>query len=179
MTQSTASNWTFLHDGTTNLLIMVFKENTPSGLAWLFNTAVSSGNVGYYFLFGASNQGLGNTVYNASGSTPLSAVSNSVSSVITDDVYHITQVLCDADNATAADRSEIYVDNGSAAKNNTLTNAVSTASPSYSLAVGRQTNLAAGNLQGAIAEIIVLSGAAATNTNRTILLAYLQAKWGL
>jgi hypothetical protein len=180
MGNTPASNWTFLHNGTTTLLMMVAKENVSAGgFAWYFNTATSTSTVGYIFAMddGTPNKALFNFV--ARGSSPAPVNNTTGNNVVVADTFSIMQVLADPDNGTAADRSEIFVDNGSAIKNNTSTSTPSASNPTNGLAIGRASNVSAGNINGAIAEIIVVQGADATDANRQILLDYLQAKWGL
>lgn len=180
MGNSPASNWTFLHNGTTTLLMMVAKENVASGgFAWYFNTTTSSGAIGYLMAMddGTPNRAIFNFISN--GSSPAPVDNTTGNNVVVADTFSIIQVLADPDNGTAANRSAVYIDSGSAIKNNTNTSSPSASAPTNSLAIGRPSNVAAGNINGAIAEIIVVQGADATEANRLTLLTYLQAKWGL
>jgi hypothetical protein len=173
LTAVNTNEWKFLHDGTKYTMALVAKAS-GSNRGVLGNNKGSSNNVGlYWFVSGTTS--IEHAVY-PGGATIV--ISNTASSVLTDATYSIQSLLADPSNGTAANRSELFVNAGTAAKNNTSTAAVSSANPSFALQIG-----ALGDdllpLTGSIAEIVIVSGTNATETNRVALRNYLNAKWAV
>lgn len=164
---STASHWTFLHNGSSYLFAGVFKVDSLGTTRALWANMQGTGtSVGTAFFLQSTNE-FRHQVTNGSAVV----VSNTAGTLTTS--YHVVSLLADPDNATAADRSSFSVDGGTASANNT-----STASPSSSAVlfrVGiRGTTVP---FLGKIGELIFVSGANATETNRVLLRDYLNAKW--
>jgi hypothetical protein len=84
----------------------------------------------------------------------------------------------DPDNGTAADRSKLYVNSGAAIANNAETGSPSSADASNALQIGT-ISLNQFPLTGSIGEIVVVTGANATEANRAQLETYLADKWGI
>lgn len=94
--------------------------------------------------------------------------------------WNAISVFNDPDNATAADRSKLYLDGSSVGANNSQTGTPSTSNAAGALQIGSN---GAGNitnaLTGSLAEIVVVAGANATEENRGELETYLADKWGI
>jgi hypothetical protein len=110
------------------------------------------------------------------GNAPL-AVDNRVSSVMTQNVWHVVDVAADPDNATASLRSTMVVDGGTPASNNSVNGAPSASDPTYTLYVGNTANLA-DDLYGSIAEIVIFDKALAAG-EVTDMRNYLNNKWSV
>lgn len=173
---STAADWTFLHDGTTHLIGIVARVNSTSpDLGFLIGTGNTSGSQRGAWVWTDSRSSSGTLKHTAI--LPLAIDSTSSGGAFSLGTAHTLTVLGDADNATAADRSAMYVDGGAAIKNNAATAAVSALAPAQALAIGGAGNDSFGRLVGWIGEVIIVSGAEATGANRTALYDYLKAKW--
>jgi hypothetical protein len=89
--------------------------------------------------------------------------------------FAVFTYVTDPANGTAANRSEVYENNSTAYKNNTFT-----ASPDST--VDRPLLIGMTDSNGVstkIGEIVMITGADATEENRLLLNSYLQAKWGV
>jgi len=180
---ATASDWTFLHDGTLYLVGAVAKfgnTNNPATEYGLIGTGLtgSSGSPAMALRYSDSlvNDRLGHLA--VTSGVDLRMLNNSGSDALPANSYRLVTALADPGNATAANRSRTFVGNGSAITNNTVTGTPSTASPHEALVVGGQTSTFL-LLVGQIAEIVIVSGANASEANRVLLRDYLATKWGL
>jgi hypothetical protein len=180
----TAATYKFLHDGTDYIVAAVIKfgdSANPNTTYNVFDNGGSSTSTsGILFRYrdeSGNNDALQHFVTRGVSSTR--PVSNTADNALTSDQFTIASLLADPNNATAANRSLIYVDDGSAVDNNTETNAVSTSDPASVLYLGARNNGIGEKLTGSIAEIVIVSGADATEGNRVIIRNYLNAKWGV
>jgi hypothetical protein len=166
-----ASTWKFLHDGTLHLVGIVAKRNTASLDMNVFGTFSGGTSIGESHRFLATNR-WGHRVAGTSGSQ---VVLNEPSISTVTDPFVFT-CISDPSQATAANRSSLWVNGGSEQNLNTATAAVSTANPTYTVHLGSR---ATGSqfLTGTIAEIVVVSGSNVNTTTRTLLHDYLNRKW--
>lgn len=93
----------------------------------------------------------------------------------------IFTLLADPDNATAADRSELYINNGSASKTNTFNITPNATDPPGKMTVGALNSFGTANfnMTGWIARIVIIVGSDATEANRLKLLSHLNYNWGV
>jgi hypothetical protein len=182
----TAATYKFLHDGTDYLICVVAKFGTvsdPNAQYSLLGTVGGlSANVGNWYVYDdrteeGRNEQVGSFIYRGvSGSQVLGFRTSS--GYLAANTFAVLTNFFDPNNATAANRWSLYLNGGSATASNTDTNAVSTANPSYTLQIG-----AGGNnnftMTGSIAELVIVSGADATDGNRVIIRDYLNLKWGV
>jgi hypothetical protein len=181
---NSASVWKFLHDGTNHIIAAVWKPGTTTddatnyALISSIDGGAGSSDVGLQFAYTgavATNSATHFVARGVSGSFVIN--NNSGSGFLPSGNFTVMTVDADPDNATAADRSEMFANAGTAVKNNTAANAVSTANPSETLRIGA--SLTTLPLTGSIAELVIVSGADATEGNRVIIRDYLNAKWGV
>jgi len=185
LTNSTLASWKFLHDGTTTLIGLVVKVSTAADpdndIQVLSNIRRADASVAGRNLQaesrGATVDRLRAYIANASGST-YSVNQDSADGVWDHDNAVVYTEIADPDNGTAADRMKSYFGTGSAIATNTSSSAVSAANPTYSFSVGA-TDQAIQGVTGYIAELVIIQGAEATETNRVLLRDYLKTKWGL
>ena len=181
---ATASDWTFLHDSTGSTVIAVVKAGNTSDPGVAYTLLGSSGgasvNIGYGVWFddrsiATANNRLSSLISN--GTVGLNSVSNLTDNAFTFNTPHVVSVVSDPSNATAANKQFNYIDSGSALNNNTLTQAVSTSAPTFTLQLG-----ALGNsilfFAGYMAEICVFNKIL-SNADRLRVEGYLAWKWGL
>lgn len=172
-----ASAYKFMHDGTTFLLCMVAKHNGTSK-GYLGNNANTTADTGFAYYSTVTNTNISTFISDSSGDPTTIPVFSTVSSAVVNNTFTIHTALFDPDNGTAANRAELFFDNGSGNKTNTNTATVSTSNPTRVLQIG-----ASGNnvfpFTGSFAEIVILSGANATELNRQRLLTYLNNKWSV
>jgi hypothetical protein len=105
-------------------------------------------------------------------------VQDSTTGVWTQNSPVVYTELNDATNATAADRIKSYFDTGSAIATNVNSSTVSTSNPIYAFALGA-TDEGNQGITGYIAELVIATGANATETNRVLIRNYLKTKWAL
>lgn len=176
---STAANstWTFLSNNTTFTAFFAFSTNN-SGFQTIINTNEDQSQyIGMDFVVNsASAYSVSHDVNN--GNTGNASVSNPTATNSINTAFTYVTLLSDASNATAANRSDIRIKQGSAIKNNTRTTAVNTGTPSYPLTIGMPTNLANYGLAGTLGEILIytstLSAGDVLSTQQ-----YLASKWGV
>ena len=181
---ASAADWKFLSDGSTTHSFVVCDVNAGAdgGLHVVFSTgaAVSptltsysvfwrdTGGVNVDVVANAVTDGVAGTIsvtnYTAINTLPLSTPS-------------IIHTRCDPDNATAADRSVISVNQGTDQKNNVGTAAPSSANPSQPLGIGYSAG-SPNYWYGKIAEVIIFDrDLTADQINATE--QYLADKWGI
>jgi hypothetical protein len=174
--QSTAaaSTWTFLHSADATIFMSYALSTLDYGVILDTNTGTSSA-VGFAWQ--------GNAPYNpqwvvTQGSSGQFVAENKAgNNAINANFTYLTQI-SQPTNATAANRSDWRVKQGSAIKNNTFTNTRSTSAPAQSLRIGDYAAGGGYGLSGKLGEIIiydsVLSAGDILSTQQ-----YLAAKWGV
>ena len=186
LTAANTNEWKFLHDGTDYIFAAVWKAGTSSDPNTIYSvmsnkelTTVKIGvSVWYDDRASASrNNRLTHSVFRGVDG---SIVVNNASSdgYFAANTFSVTSILSDPNNGTAANRSAMHLNGGSAVANNTGTQTPSTSNPTHALQIGADGNN--GNaLTGSVAEIVIVSGANATESNRAALRDYLNGKWGV
>jgi len=175
---STASEWKFLHDGTTYFFAGVMKVGntaTPGTNAIFGNDNESTVQRGAQFQFRDTDS----YEYEITrGVSQVRAVDLSDNGLMPANTALIASALLNPDAAVAADRIDAFVNNTQSTVENTLTDAPSTSNPSFNLEIGAS-GLQRFQLNGFIAELIIVSGANATEENRQATVNYLNSKWGI
>jgi hypothetical protein len=184
LTSSAAtSTWTFLHDSTGSSVFMVVKAGTGSNPNDLYGIAgtnqLSSTQIGWALLYDdRSSQSRNDAalawVGNGSAGNP--TISNTTNDVWTANAYQVVGVVSDPGNGTAASRSFVYMNGGTALANNAAGQTRSTSTASHNLTIGAVGAVVP--LIGGIAEFIIVSGIASADTRQRIE-GYLAHKWGL
>jgi hypothetical protein len=177
---STAATWKFLHDGTQYLIAQVVRFGDaidPNQYVYNVYTSTGSQEVGFYLLYD-SRGGIVSRITHGVNRAVTPDSNTAVLNVSTDGIYphgvfHVMSVVGRPSNATASERSTINTDFRTIDKNNSRTNAVSTADPSFAFSVGFSPN---GTIQY-VAEVIVVSGTNANETSAVMLMNYLNQKW--
>jgi hypothetical protein len=182
---STAADWKFLHDSTGSSAFVVVKVGTSSdpnaayGIAG--NNAGASANHGWCLLYDdrasvPRDDVLQNFIARGVSGSP--TVSNTSSNnAMGANTAQLLGVVSDPANGTAANRSSMRVNGGTAIANNTTTFAASTSNPTFTFQLGAQGNNSA-LLLGYIAEVVICD-AVLSSTNREKVEGYLAHKWGL
>lgn len=174
---STAANWTFMHNSTgSTMFIMLSVDAQPVGDPFVFlrtsggssNSNGFTGNVttGNQWLHAVSASGVGNLLINTSSFT----LTNNTATIIT--------VKSDPANATAANKSFIYKNSGSANQNNVDTGTPSESAPVQPLRVGDYEQSGTLGINGIIGEII-LYNSKLSDANISSNVTYLSNKWGI
>jgi len=191
LTTATQSDWTFLHNGTDLLIATVWKpgaSSTPGVPYGLLGSSRGGTNVRGLSIYYDDRSGLDGGL--ATGPNALWVRSGAgfpgfaeiirarAGSFFVPNAFQVFTATTDPTNATAANRLKAFAGSGSAVTPNDRTGTPSTSGPNDPLQVG-----AVGNnvhpLTGSIAEIVIVSGANATEANRVLLRDYLATKWGL
>jgi len=184
---SSASTWTLLNDGTGSSLFSVVRfgvsADPNASYALVGSNGGTSSNIGYNAFFDDRSSLSRNNRFLAQVSNGAGGTSGNVVLAISDDnaiapnTHKIVSHVCNTTTSTAANRSEIRIDAASPIKANTFANAVSSSAPTYTLQIGASGSNSQA-LTGELAEIIIVSGIAPTNTRQRIE-GYLAHKWGL
>jgi len=167
-----ASDWKFLHDGTDYIIAVAARITSNTG-GYMGNMEGGSGQTGVY-LFKT-----GTSIFHYVRNDPNIVLLNTPSNIV-DTSFRVVSVLSDPDNATAVNRSRIFVDRGLQNANSTNTAAPSSSNPGQVFRVGSMVTNAGASvffMTGSIAEIIIVSGSAAIESNRILLRDYLNNKW--
>ena len=181
---TTPADWKFLHDGTNYLLGFVAKAATvadpENDLQLLSNIRrADAGQIGRSIQHESRSTNVDMLrTYVANGTGSFFVINQEANNVWDSDNPVVYTELTDPDNATAANRMYSYFGTGAAIQNNTQTNAVSTSNPGLNMGIGA-TDQALQGITGYIAELVIIRGTDATETNRVALRDYLKLKWGL
>jgi hypothetical protein len=147
------SSFNFLHNGTTSFVYSVAAQDQSRSQS-IFSNSNGGGSQrrGYLMYFTTSNR-IANYTHNETTANISNISANN--SVATATILLMDEI--DADNATAADRSALYINGGSAIKNNTSTGAVTTSSSFSEMFIGIYTTSLTiqGALDGSVKEIVV------------------------
>lgn len=176
---ATTNDFKFLHDGTKYIIGAVWQWSDEGNRSPLLNNSRNSSYAGINYSVHDDSfvDALLHQVFRAASGT--SAVQNiSGASYWTADTWGLTTLLADPTNATAADRSFMYLDNGAAVQNNAETGSVSGSNPTYNLHLGAYQGLGY-ILEGKIAEVIIVDGTNATAGNLNKIRNYLNSKWSV
>lgn len=170
-----ASTWTFLHSAASTVFY-AFKSTTTTYGGHPFCTNLSStGNIGVdTFIDNPSNfyaQILRGTpgTYNSSNGTGASTLGTA---------FTYVTIISDPTNATAANRSDIRLKQGSAIKNNTQTGAANTSSPTSTMVLFDYVQGGAEGIAGTIGEILIYDSILSAG-NILLNQQYLANKWGV
>jgi hypothetical protein len=138
-----------MHDGTNASFLFVAQINAANVLKMYIGTtnAVATNEVGFSVYQNASS----NIVHLVNRNQAGRIIDNATSFTSTNTFLYYSNV--DANNATAADRSEVYLNGGSAVKNNTSTNNPLTTNSAYRFRIGWNNNY--GTIAGSFKEIVI------------------------
>lgn len=150
---SSLSSFSFLHKtGNSFISVVGYNRVSHEGIM-LCNNNSASANIGYMLVtvtndvrnFTTNGNSGQATVYNATNTVPLT----------TNSLFLINDVT-DNGNATASNRSKIYVNNGNALSLNTLTNTPSTADATAEFTIGSKSGTAKFNYyDGGISQLVI------------------------
>jgi hypothetical protein len=190
---SSTAAYNFLHNGTQSYIAAVSVYGTVANplanYALLGNNAGASSTAGVFIYYqdtggGSPNDALRVDITTSGGTVPansLNAANNAVlaenSNLAPATTVVVQEFSLDAGNATAAQRTIIRTNGGTAVANNNKLGTASTGNAAYNFQIG-----AMGNnqepLQGDICEILVFSQLP-TAAARDLIRRYLGAKWGV
>jgi hypothetical protein len=177
------SIWTFMHNGTTHYVFAIVKVGVvadPNAAYALFgNDGDSISDVGMNFRFDdrdslSRNERVLHLVHLGPGGNR-SVLNVSGDGFLPPNQFVLFQAASDPDNGTAAARSSMSVDNGTAVENNAQTNAPSTSAPTYALSIGSASN-GVFPFTGSFAELLVYE-ANLSGTDIANIQTYLADKW--
>lgn len=175
---TTAAKFTALHDGTPYIVAMVSKlTNAGTATAYMGNIQGNWNQRGFW-LYHPSNSKLWFYIQTGSGYTSPADARPSDSS--TSPKIHV--ILADPGNATAANRSYIRQNGGAASQDNANTATPSGSAPGLVTVIGGIPNSASSiglGHWGWIGEIVIITGANATDANAVLLRDYLNEKWAI
>lgn len=195
LTNSSTSAWNFLHStgGTVFVLIKSGTSSDPQAqYGWFGNNAALSADIGVnarYFDLPTSVTGgsdaflalvsLAFTGQFAAGSLNIAgnAITTEFRDILTPNVFQMSAILFDPDNATTASRLKIAVDGGTLVGNSERTTTPTTSNATYGMQIGAVGNNAI-RLTGDYSEIIIFNSLLST-TDRQLVEGYLAWKWGL
>jgi hypothetical protein len=175
LSTAAASTWTFLHT-TVSTVFIAFKHTVGASYAYIMSDdGGSSANIGYVIL----NEPTSNlNVFAERGSSGTYAFVNKTGASTLGTAFTYITAISDPTNATAANRSDVRLKQGSAIKNNVQTSAVNSSSPTTSLRIGDYTTGGNESVQGTMGEILIYESILSAGdilANQQ----YLANKWGV
>jgi hypothetical protein len=182
---NTAASYKPLSDGTNYIVAAAWRagsSSNPNALGVLLDNADASfSNIGMSVFYDdrsavPRNDFIAHLVTRGGGGS--GAVNNSQNNAFAANTFAALTILAQPSNGTAADRSRLFINNGSVIANNVSTSAVNTGNPTQVLRLGNLSTTSI-PLTGAVGEVIIVTGANATETNRQALVTYLNAKWAM
>jgi len=176
LSTAASSVWKFLSDASVYTLFMACKTTDAVNQQIALSTYSGSGNsVGVSFGSETTNN-INHSILRAVSGSP--AIQNNSANNALGTAFTYLTLLSDANNGTAANRSDIRVKQGSGIKNNTYTFSPSSSNPYQSLRVGDYIQNGAVGWIGQIGEILIYNS---TLSAGDVLLnqQYLAAKWGV
>lgn len=174
---ATASDWTFLHNGTGHTLFVIWKKrqgNADRLDPLIDNCAASSANIGYHIAgdnrssVPRSHQIL-NIIAKGTGGTPSLSLTSSTYAAIGDPTWHVTAT-------SGSTTHSCYIDGRSGELNSGTLTTPSSSAPTYVLTVGGLGTAASFWLDGDIAEIIVYNSTL-TTVDRQQVFQYLRDRY--
>lgn len=156
------ATYKFIHDGGLATIVGVHRFGSvanPDAVYSACGTSANDGNnIGFTINYDdrsslSRNNRIVNGVQRANAANP-AAANVSADNAITPNQLNLFIAVIDADNATAANRSTVYVNNGAAIQNNVFTNAPNTANSTFNLQWGGAGNNAA-LMVGAACSLII------------------------
>lgn len=171
LTNATLAELRFLHDGTKHVVGFVAQKATTANRG-LYSTRYDDGPNGEWMYLTGSN--VSHVITSGSGAT----VNNTAAGRVSPPAPIVGTLLVDPTNATAADRSAIFIGDSTVVKASTQT-AASGSSNGSAFVLGSLKQVSAYNLVGWIGELVIIAGTDATESNRAALHTYLKTKWGL
>ena len=172
-----ASDFTFLHDGTNYLIAAVWDPGTAGVRGMIGNQ--NGGDAAGLALYQSSAN---NVLVRVTSPLTGNCISATYTGGMQNSTWNLNTFLVDPDNGTAGSRNSSFLNGGTASATNASTTATNSTAATRKLAIGSLS--AAGSVygngcNGRIAELIIVSGANATEGNRTILRDHLNAKWAV
>ena len=174
---STAADWKFLHDATGSSVFLVLQYTRADRMAFMWTASFSSAEIGWT-LCDDNLSGLRRAYQLIRGSGSWAVLNLGGNASIPLNTTFILGSVSDPGNATAASKSSIRVDGGSAITNNSQTGTLSTSNPSFPLTIGKAGSSSMDGLEGYIAEIVICN-ATLIDSDREKVEGYLAHKWGL
>ena len=182
---SAESVWEFLHDGTKHTVFLVWKPGAvanPNARYTVYSTGAVAGDSGAYLAYDDRSTASRNDVLQHVINNTLSnraVINTSANDAATANAYQIVRVTSDPSNATAASRSSIFVNAGSAIANNTQTGTPSSGNPNFTLHVGAvATASPSDQMTGGLAEMLMYERDMSAQEVEDVE-DYLAAKWGI
>jgi hypothetical protein len=179
---ATASDWAFMVNNTNYMLGVVVKVGNTSDPETFCGivTVPDLGTAYPTFNIYADYRGAKNDLQHYSANSSFNTViQNTITSTFAANTWSNVGLLGYPASGTAANRSYLYKNNGSAVQTNTATSTPNTATnPATSMEIGRYQNGSAW-LVGSIAEIVIAGSSGTNDTNRILLRDYFTAKWGV
>jgi hypothetical protein len=169
---NSTSLFNFLHNGTSSNLIHVGSVGGISTTRVIIRNALGSATVGFFIYRDVGDKIATQINYGVSGSANTLNISLNNSYLLNKQNLLFTSF--DADNATASNRSIMYVDNGNAINLNSALNPTSTANSTNNLIIG---DGLFGNFVGKYQEIIIYDND--NNSNRSGISTNINTHYGI
>lgn len=173
-----AARWKPLSDGTKYIIAVAWRNTSIVATNMLLGNSQANPNTRGMWFRRSSTSNLQHLVWNNSATAqPIDNVTANGTGNAT-----VSTVLADPSNSTAASRSFIATDSQSTVGNNAKTGSASSLDPNYIFCVGSSSYTSTdqgGGFYGWIAELVIVTGANATEANRVLLRDYLNTKWAV
>ena len=174
---ATASNWTFLSDGTNATIFMAAYYDSSAADGYLYSTNLgSSGNAGLVsWRYGSTNDNLS---FQVSATASNRRVYVTSAGQLTDNTAKYYSIKLDVATSTAADRFKARINGGAEVAGNTDNGSLNTSVAANPLVVGSYTTSGAEGFDGGLCEFIIYSGIL-SDANILLVNDYLAAKWAI
>ena len=175
---SSTSTFIFLHNLNSTVFLVV--KRPSNSVAPLFITySIGSDRTGYaiYCFDGSStSDGLGCQVGRGVGGTFV-LINASANGFISSSGFNLLTSVTQATNSTAANRSSLRRNGGTATENNTNTGAVNSGASEYDLTLAYNSRY--GEITNTDYAEVIVYNSALSDTNRAAVESYLMTKWGI
>jgi hypothetical protein len=176
---STASDWVSLHNGTNYIIALVAQSLVSTESAWLgTNTGGSASGAQGVMLLRTADDRISHEIARSSGTVVLNT---SAASTLTGN-WNVITVLAQPTTGVLS-RSGIFLNDNAEIATNAATGSVTTTNPQRALTIGATVAPSTGNamfhITGDIGEVVIVTGANATEATRASLHTYLKSRWSL
>ena len=174
------ADFNFMHNGTSFFVIYVMNFASNEIKEFLCNARGTASSTGFHVVVDGNNNNMNNYIFNGSGSAT-ALISETRATTQATAIYSIN---FDPDNGTASSRAESFVNASTGLTTNTQSASPSSSDPFTEMIIGCGPDTGGGvqtstAFLGQVAEMIVVSGADATEANRQTVVNYLNSKWGI
>jgi hypothetical protein len=179
---STPADWTFINNSTGSTMFIVHRFDSLSPRNFMLNTGDNPETNNSMYFTALTTTGNVDHIVGRSTAVPNITILNRPGSGWAANTNYYSSVISDNSNATAANRSKVFINNGSALASNTYTGTPATGNPPRGLTVSayfdQSTSTFVEGMNGLVGEVIIYQGVL-SQTDVDTVRTYLATKWGI